>query len=137
MKVFLDTNVVIDFYARRIPFFQAVADIMDMCFRKEIEVVLSSLTLINTAYILRKAFLKNEVMEKMKRLTVICHISPIDKGIIENAMEKNTKDFEDCVQYYSAMTENVDIIITRNKKDFYFSEITIMSPEEFITTCQS
>lgn len=137
MKVFLDTNVVIDFCAQRMPFFESASTIIDMAYRKDISIVISSLTLINVAYILKKAFPKETVMHKLKELADISIISPIDKSMIENAILRNSKDFEDCVQCFSAMIEKAELIITRDKCGFEELPLPTFTPQDFVSRCQT
>lgn len=82
MKVFLDTNIIMDFCARRLPFFENASLIIDMGYRKELVLVVSSLTFINVAYILRKAYPQDLVMQKLANLAKICTVSPIDEEVI-------------------------------------------------------
>ncbi len=136
MKIFLDTNVVVDFCTYREEFFEPVAKIIDLAQSNELELVISSLTFVNVAYIVRKAFGKEKVLTKLLKLSEICKISRIDEEIIKSSIKLNSKDFEDCVQYLSAKSSNAQIIITRNKEDFLNFPITIMSPKEFINACE-
>lgn len=135
MKVFLDTNVVIDFCGKRQPFFQSAATIIDMGYRRELGLIVSSLTFINVAYILRKAFPKELVNEKLKELSTICEISPIDSPIIRSAIVNGSKDFEDCVQCFSAMACNAEAIITRDKSGFADLPLPVYTPDDFVKCC--
>ncbi|WP_300812259.1 PIN domain-containing protein [uncultured Bacteroides sp.] len=135
MKVFLDTNVIIDFCANRAPFCEAAARIVDMGYRGEISLVISSLTFINVAYILRKAFPADLVIRKMEQLTRLCEISPIDETIIKEAVKRREKDFEDCVQYLSACQLQTDVILTRDLTGFNNFPITVQTPDDFLDAC--
>ena len=135
MKVFLDTNVVVDFCVQREEFFKPAAQIIDLAISGEIELVISSLTFINVAYIVRKAFGKDIVFGKLQKLSELCNISEIDEHVIKSSIAKHSKDFEDCVQCFSAMKANSDLIITRNKNDFEDLPLKTMTPTEFIEHC--
>ena len=135
MKVFLDTNVVIDFFAQREEFFLPAALIIELARIKQIEIVVSSLIFVNVAYILRKTFEKNLVFSKLNQLSALCEISSIDELVIKNSLSSIYKDFEDCIQYLSAKTKNTDVIITCNKKDFVDFPIIVFTPTEFIEKC--
>lgn len=137
MRVFLDTNVVVDFIGQRMPFFTASADIIDMAIRKEITLVVSSLSFINAAYILSKSLGKEITSRKLVQLSAISEISHIDGHIIKDALRRNTRDFEDCVQYLSALQGKADIIITRNKTGFSDLDGVTLKPEEFLEKCQN
>lgn len=137
MKAFIDTNVVVDFCAIREPFFSDAATIMEMAKRGVIEIVISSLTFVNVAYIMRKHFPKQEVMRKIQGLMSLCDISPIDGEVIKNAILKDAFDFEDAVQYFSADNRGVDIIISRDEHGFDEFPIVVNTPREFIKNCKS
>lgn len=136
MKVFLDTNVVIDFCAERKPFFNSAAKIIDMASDFEMEIIISALSFINVAYIMRKKYDKGTVLEKLKKLAGSCKISKIDSQVIVSAIETTSLDFEDCVQCESAKTEQADIIITRDAKGFEGLGIPFISPDNFVKASQ-
>jgi predicted nucleic acid-binding protein len=58
----------------------------------------------------------------------------VDKKIINDSLESGFYDFEDAVQYYTAKSSGIEIIITRNKKDYITEDITVMSADEFLAT---
>lgn len=135
MKVFLDTNVIMDYLAVRQPFFADASLIVDMCERKEIQCVISTLTVINCAYILRKAFTRKVMFDKIQWMINTFDISRIDKEMIQKAASASPADFEDAVQIKSAISEQVDIIITRDPKGFIPAETLVQSPSEFLANC--
>lgn len=137
MRVFLDTNVVVDFFGHREPFFAAAASIIDMAIREEITLVVSSLTFINAAYILRRALGKEATSRKLVQLSAISEISHIDGHIIKDALRRDTRDFEDCVQYLSAIQGEAEVIVTRDKTGFTDLGGITLTPEEFLEKCRS
>lgn len=136
MKVFLDTNVVIDFLVHRDPFFGNAAIIFQMADDGLIDLFVSSLTFVNVAYILRKAFGKDRIWSSLQSLADICEISGIGGQEIADAIERRSFDFEDCVQFLSSQTVDADIIITRDPKGFGDLDAATMSPQEFVSACQ-
>lgn len=132
MKVFLDTNVVMDFCAKRFPFFEEAAFIIDMGYREEITLIISSLTFVNIAYLLRKVYPQELVMQKLSGLEKICTVSPIDKETIETAIRMNAKDFEDSIQYLSALQCGAEVIVTRDTIGFQTFPVTSRTPDEFL-----
>ena len=132
MKVFLDTNVIVDFMAERKPFFLDAATIFDMHRNGEIELSASSLTLVNCAYIIQKAYSKDTMLSKIEWLCDNMDITSVDKADILNAVKSGKRDFEDKVQYFSSMRSHPDIILTRDKKGFADLGIPAMTPAEFI-----
>ncbi len=76
MKVFLDTNVLVDYLNKREPFFEDAASIIGICLSGQAKGVLSALSVVNAAYIMRKAYTKNSLMTKMEWLATAFEISP-------------------------------------------------------------
>lgn len=132
MRVFLDTNVVIDFYARREDFFLPASVIIDLAHKKRIDIVVSSLTFVNAFFILRKTYHKEDLYLKLSKLAAICTITKIDEEIIKLCLQKEVADFEDAVQYVSAKTSDIDVIITRNPKHFKDFDVNVQTPSEFL-----
>lgn len=135
MKVFLDTNVIVDFCAVREPFFHDASMIIDMANKRLIDLVVSSLSFINVAYILRKHYPKELVMDKLDKLMSLCDISPIDREVVKKAIRLQARDFEDAIQYFSACKSDVDIIITRDATGFAEFDVLIQTPTEFLRAC--
>ena len=136
MNVLIDTNVVIDFLGKRKGFFDNAALIFQMQKEGRINAIVSSLTIINCAYILRKVFSREVMLDKVEKLCKTFRISAIDKTTLVEALERRPYDFEDTVQYISALPYKPDIIITRDKRGFLDLEVPIMTPDEFIAECK-
>lgn len=132
MKVFLDTNVIIDFYARREDFFLPASIIIDMAYKKRIDIVVSSLTFVNAFFILRKTYNKESLYPKLRKLADICVITRIDEEIIKSCLQREVSDFEDAVQYTSSKTLDVDVIVTRDPKHYKEFDIKVQTPTEFL-----
>lgn len=79
MRIFLDTNVLVDFCAEREPFYADAAATIDMGYSKEAKLIASSLTLVNIAYVMRKVKPHSLVMQKIDQLVNLCVISSIDR----------------------------------------------------------
>ena len=136
MNVFIDTNVVVDFLGKREGFFESAAMIFQMQKDGKIDAIVSSLTIINCAYILRKVFSREVMLDKVEKLCKTFRISAIDKTTLVEALERRPYDFEDAVQYISALPYKPDIVITRDKRGFLDLEVPIMTPDEFISECK-
>ena len=136
MKIFLDTNVLIDYLNKREPFFAEASQVMDLCVSKQVEGVLSSLSVINAAYIMRKAYTKDSLLLKISWLTKRFEVSPINRESIQDAIVSRPSDFEDAVQYFSALQAGADLIITRDATGFKEFGLPVMSPAEFLARCE-
>ncbi|MFV0590701.1 MAG: type II toxin-antitoxin system VapC family toxin [Draconibacterium sp.] len=134
-KIFLDTNIVIDLLARRQPFYEEAADIFSLADKKEIELSVSSLTIANTSYILLKQMDSNKAKVILRKLRLIIKILPLNDKIIGLALNDEIfSDFEDALQYFTALENGKDMIITRNLKDFKNSKIPAFTAKQFVET---
>lgn len=134
MNLFLDTNVLIDLIDKREPFYNDIAVIASLAESKKLSLAVSSLSFVNTVYVVSRNIEEKLVLDALKKFRIICNVSTIDEIVIDKSLISNFNDFEDAVQYFSALHHKSEIIITRNKKDFKNSEIPVMSPTEFLAT---
>jgi len=131
-KLFVDTNIVLDLLAQRADFFQEAQELFTRADLNKIELTISALTFANTHYILSKHLKLEETRKILNKFKVLVKVAPVDDKIIELALASDFKDFEDAIQYYSALESKAQIIITRNKKDFKHAKIPIMTAKEYI-----
>ena len=132
MKVFLDTNVILDFYESSRGYYMPAAIVFDLAFKKKIEIVVCAQSFITAFYLLRKHFDKEELYRSMRGLYKLCRVSPVDAGIIEKALSQEGCDFEDTCQYFSFKGTDADIILTRDRKGFEEFDVRHISAEEFL-----
>lgn len=133
-RLFIDTNVMIDFLGERELFYDEIAKIIVLAENQEVNIVASSLSFVNAFYVLSKKHNSKTLHEILSKFRIICSVSNIDELQIDKSLLLNSNDFEDAVQYHSALHDKCDIFITRNKKDFKNSELPIMTPTEFLTS---
>ena len=132
-RLFLDTNIIIDLLAKREPFYEDAAKLFSLADKNKIKLSLSTLTFANTNYILQKTNSVSTTREILRKFKILISILTIDDKIIDLALNDNEfVDFEDAIQYYSAIENNQEIIITRNLKDFTSSKLPVMTASEFI-----
>lgn len=132
MNVFLDTNVIIDFMGEREGFFDNAAAIFAMIEDKRITASASALTIVNCAYILKKCFSSEIMLEKVGMLCEMLNVTPIDRNQLMDAVQLRPYDYEDAVQYLSSLPSRPDVIITRDKRGFSSFDILVMTPAEFV-----
>ena len=132
-RLLIDTNIVIDLLSKRDKFYDEAADLFSRADKKELELTISSLTFANTNYILSKLKSAKEAREILRKFKVLVELLSLDDKVTELALsDDNFPDFEDGLQYYSAMENQIDLIITRNKKDFKNSKIPVLTAKEFL-----
>lgn len=131
-KVFIDTNILIDFLGERDPFYEAAARIASRADRTEIELLVSSLSYATASYILMRYNPKEMILEKMRKFNTLCTITNMGADVVNEALYSSFPDFEDALQYYSAKNAGTEIIVTRNPKDYLLSSIPILTPDEYL-----
>ncbi len=72
------------------------------------------------------------VRSLLSNLRQLCRITTVNERITDDALASQFDDFEDALQYYSALKSNVNFIITRNAKDFKQSSVPVMSAAEYL-----
>lgn len=127
-KVFLDTNVVVDLLDKREPFCEDAVQLFTLAYKKKVELFISALTYSTAAYLLRKHGIE-EVRLLLGNLRRLSEVAKIGESEVDDAL---SSAFEDALQYYSAVSKKVDVIVTRNQKDFANSKIPVLSPNEFL-----
>ncbi len=131
-KLFLDTNIVLDLLGERVPFYDSIAKIATLADKGKIRLAISAMSYSTIFYVLSKYDKPKVVIEKLSKLKVFCETVGLTEKIIERGLLSNFRDFEDGLQYYSALNSNCNILITRNGKDFKESAIPIMTAEEYL-----
>lgn len=133
--LFIDTDVIIDFLIDRKPFSREAAIIFTLIEQKKIKGYTSSLTFSNLYYVLRKFESHHKVISKLDSISKLLNILKVDDHAIRNAIESGFPDFEDSIQYFSAVAyKKIDVIITRNIKDYKNSSLPVMTPGDYLKT---
>ena len=132
-KVFLDTNVLLDYLAARTPFDQAAKKIFQQAESGQIELFISALSLCNIAYIFRKLSPGANIQQILTEISQLATITAVDSIVISDALQSAFRDFEDAVQSFSAFRHGgVSHLITRNAADFTHSLILVQTPEDYL-----
>jgi predicted nucleic acid-binding protein len=131
-KVFLDTNVFLDCFLAREPHWKASAKILDMAAHSHIVAFTSSVSFCNVSYILNKLEKSRVVENDLQFLLNIIQIVPNTAQMLGQALLEPLPDYEDCVQYISALKAECNYLITANKKHFLYSKIPVFNASEFV-----
>lgn len=132
MKLFIDTNVVLDLLQYREPWVHDTLVLFQLAKEKRVELIVTDLTFVNVVYIAGKNVDKKKLNETLVGLKKYLSIVPIGDACIEQALSGDYADFEDAVQCFAAKREKVDYILSRDEKGFYMSEIPVMNVTEFL-----
>lgn len=90
------------------------------------------MTYATAAYLLRKHG-QEQMKLLLRNFRQLSKVSVADEKVVDDALASCFSDYEDALQYYSALTRNVDVIITRNTRDFVHASIPVLTPDEFLT----
>jgi predicted nucleic acid-binding protein len=132
-RVFLDSDVMLDYIANRQPFFDIAKRLFKLFFNLNIELVTSSIAIANAHYILSKQ--DGRIISKRKIDILLNYITviPSEHSSVKTSFSNNFKDEEDAIQYFTALEYGgVKCICTRNAKDFPKGDIPVLSPIELI-----
>ena len=131
--IFIDTDVIIDFLIDREPHSREAAIIFTLIEQKKLKGYVSSLTFSNLYYILRKIESHIKVIAKLDSISRLLTILKVDQQIIKFAIASGFPDFEDSIQYNCALDyKKIDVLITRNIKDYKGSQIPVMTPAVYL-----
>ena len=133
-RIFLDTNVILDLLGERVPFYDSIAKVATLADQKKITLIVSPLSFTTIDYVLNKYEIAESVLNKLRKFKIICEVCEVNEETIDKALNSSFKDFEDALQYFTALQANCSIIITRNGKDFKQATIPIMTAEEYLSS---
>jgi predicted nucleic acid-binding protein len=134
-QVFLDTNVVLDFALNRTEFVKDAESIFALKDTGKIDIHISSLTLSTVAYFAEKH--KQDPFAIVAQFVDWINIIDLEMILFKQAIASDFLDFEDGLQYFSAMkVKDIKAIITRNSKDFKSSSIPVLTPAQFLLTLE-
>jgi predicted nucleic acid-binding protein len=132
-RILIDTDVILDFFFDRKPYSEFAAKILSLCESNEIMGFVTPVIYSNVYYLLRQTSSHERVIEKMTQLLTITHVLSMDRTVVQSALNSEFKDFEDALQNFSAINDGtIEVIITRNIKDFKHSDIAVLTPENFL-----
>lgn len=132
MRVFLDTNILLDVLAKRRPFYDDAAAIWTLAEQRTIVGLISAVSLTNIFYIVRKLESRTIAMKALRQLRQVFAISSCDEKVIDNALQMNLKDFEDAVQLVTAVRARSTCLVTRIPRNFTDAPLPILTPIEFL-----
>lgn len=133
-KVFVDTDIIIDLLTGREPFGKQAEILFSMADKQEIILCVSPLSFSNVNYILSKQYSAAEARKKILVFKTLVTVLPVNDKIIELALVSDFNDFEEAINYYTAIEGSIQVLLTRNLKDYKTAAIAIMTAEEYYKT---
>ena len=136
-RLFLDTNIVIDALLWTGELRDAALRILSLSEKGQAKIFCSALSLATASYFMEKSRMEHgEIVERLSIFCEYCAPTRVDADIIRQALDSAFTDFEDALQYFSALTEDAEVIITRNGKGFAASRLPVMTATEFLANME-
>ncbi|NJK69587.1 MAG: PIN domain-containing protein [Microcoleus sp. SU_5_3] len=132
MKVLIDTNIIVDVALDREPFFTESDRILTLAEEGTIQGYISASTFSDLYYIIRRDKGRDWTLVFLRQLATFCQVATVDNSVISMALTSTFKDFEDAIQYSSAIVNRIDAIVTRNPRDFPVTAPRIVTPDRLI-----
>lgn len=136
MKVLVDTNVLLDVLCERAEFYDDSAAIWTMAEQGRLTAFIAAVSVTNIYYIVRRLGDHRKAMKAVVQLRDIFTPAACDAHVLNQAIDARISDFEDAVQYFTAIHAGADMIITRNVKHFPKGSIPAVTPKEFQASLQ-
>ncbi|MEX0846067.1 MAG: PIN domain-containing protein [Balneolaceae bacterium] len=134
-RLFIDSDVQLDIILKREPFYIYSARVLNLATQKQkVRLFTSAICFANLYYLLTVELRRSKARNVLKTFKTLFSIIPTSDLAINNALESDFKDLKDAFQYFTAIENNMEVIITRNTKDFKSSEIPVFTPKEFLAT---
>lgn len=131
VKVFVDSDIIIDFFLSRENYDSAAA-LFEFASLGNYQLLTSSLVMSNVFYICCRYSTKSNVLKQIKEFRKIISIVCVDEKAFDKALDSGFSDFEDAMQNFAAVQNKVKYILTRNKSDFKKSKLQVLNPTEFL-----
>jgi len=131
-KVLVDTDIIYDLLANREPFYHAAAKLFTKADEGKVQIFISALSVANIHYLLSKKLSSDGAKHILRKFRLLVQIMPINDKIIDLALNSDFKDFEDAIQYYCAVENDIEILLTRNLRDYKKAQIATMTAQDFI-----
>lgn len=131
-KVFVDSDIVLDLLSGRQPHYDYAAELFSLADENSIKLYVSSLTFANVNYILSKELSAVKARKMLLKFKTLINVLSVNDKIIELALASDFSDFEDAIQYNTAIENGITTLLTRNLKDFKKADITILTAQEYL-----
>lgn len=138
MRAYVDTNILVDLVLSRQEFLPDAQRVFALGYAGEAQLVVSALSFVNTVYLGRKyKFPMDDVLSKLRMIADFVDVADLSGQNVVDMLNSGWRDYEDATQHRSAIDEQADCIVTRNKKDFKASTLPVLTPLEFFNRIDS
>lgn len=134
IKLFVDSDIILDLLAKREPHYIHAAKLFTLIDQQKVTAFTSPIVFANLHYLLKKKTSNQSALKSLRKLKTLINVLPTNERIIEQTLNSEFKDFEDAIQYFTSVNNSINLIITRNVKDYKKGKISVSTAEEFIMT---
>jgi len=131
-KIFIDSDIILDLLCKRQPFYSFAAEVFTLGDTEKVTLVTTSVVFANVFYMLRKILGIDKAKELLRKLRIMVSIISVEEKTVDLALNSQFSDFEDGLQYFTARENNINILLTRNIKDYKEKDLIIQTPEEYL-----
>lgn len=135
-RVFVDTDIVLDLLSGRQPHYNYAAELFSLADEGSVKLFVSSLCFANVNYILSRQYNGDQARKKLLKFKTLVSVLSVNDKIIELALASDFKDFEDAIQYYTAIENDLSVLLTRNLKDFRKADINVLTSEQYLRSIE-
>jgi len=134
MRIFIDTNILVDLLIKRNPSYLSVVRMFDIALKRKDTIVISNLSIVNAHYVVKKiaGVEESALRTALHNICTTCEIAPLTLNITVKSLSSEFKDFEDATQYFCALENSCHVIVSNNAKDFKLSILPVMTAAEFL-----
>lgn len=136
-KIFVDSDVLLDLLLDREPFSDDIAKIIEISVESDTKLYTSPISICNINYIIGRLENKKKADSKTKKILELVSIESVGQKVVDDASLSAFKDFEDSIQNFCAVESGHKILITRNTKDYRESQLSILTPKEYLAKVDS
>jgi predicted nucleic acid-binding protein len=137
IKIFVDSDIILDLLAKREPHYIHTAKLFTLIDQQKVTAFTSPIVFANLHYLLKKMTSNKSALKSLRKLKTFVNVLPTDERVIEQSLNSEFNDFEDAIQYFTSVNNGINLIITRNTKDYKKGKISISTAEEFIKTWET
>ena len=131
-KAFVDTDIILDLLAMREPHYQFSARLFSMADEGKLKLCVSSLSFSNLNYILSNQFSAVQARKKLLTFKTLVTVLSVSEKSVDLALNSDFNDFEDALQYFTALEFKISTLLTRNLKDYKKADISVLTAEQYL-----
>ena len=132
IRLLLDSDVILDALLQRDSFQDAATRLLNRISRGEVDAFIAAHSVLNVVYVAGRDLGRQEALRRMQKLLERARVAGISDRIVREAMHSPISDFEDAVAHAAAVRAGVELIVTRNIRDFRRGTLPVLTPDEFL-----